>query len=340
MVGFLVALAVLAAAPMAPTGAQAAPVEATVDRAGFWSAVQGTIPTSGTPLNGVVPPIPTSPTVPANSLPVAAFAGRPQYETGIGISFASDIKGGSVAKLTLTLDAAPNGAAGDQAASIIACPITTTLWVDAQNGKWSDRPEADCTKAQSKGTRNSDGSWTFDLAAIAATWTDPFEAIPTEGVLLMPGDTTSTFQVAFKDASQGGIHLDSDVTAASGNTDEAFAAPISLPADSGSSLSGSSGDLSSTPAPVTAVAPAVPAGSPRPAVRPTIAPTARVGPAAGKLANLSPWLLFLVPAGALVALGAAAAANHRPATDTPRRRQGGVSRALQRSAPRSAPESP
>ena len=326
----------LALAPMAPTGADPTSITTTADRAGYWAASQGVVPTSGTPLNGVLPPIPTSPTVPTNSLPVTAVAGQPQYESGIGISFSDPgLSGATINKLTMTLDPAPSGQQNDSTASLLACPITVSGWVDVKNGKWSDKPAADCTKA-AKGKRNSDGSWTFDLVQVASLWTDPFSA---NGVLLEPGDATSTFQVAFKDIASGGVHIDSDIKG-NGNADASFAAPISVAPDNelGGGLT-SSPLTPSVGAPLPPAAPVSP-NAPRQPSRPTIQRVARVGRASGNLANLSLWLLLLVPIAFLAVLGAAAATNHRPAPDAPRRRQGGVGRALQRPASRSTPELP
>jgi hypothetical protein len=217
-------------------------------------------------------------------------------------------------------------------ASIIACPITDFFSGD-QNGKLSDAPAADCEKAKSEGKRNADGTWTFDLAAIADEWLDPFGTIAANGLRFDPGD--GTFQVSL-----------------TGKEDAAFNVALSPPQDDNdpfdsstttvpggftgsSSSSGSGSDLTVTPPPAVEVPTTAPAedagvGTTTPTgdtAAPATPAVGRAGETGGNLPGGVPLLVLLVLAGgALVALALGPLGRQRPASS---RRAGGVSRALE-----------
>ena len=332
-----VGMIALALAPMASTGAtQAATV--TADKVGWWSQSQGAAdPAIGTtPLGGVVPAIPSSPFVPAGSIPVAADLGEPQTEAAVGVVLDGAPPGSTVNKLTMTLQLADgNGAQqNDTQAAIVACPITS-FWGESENGKWADKPEAECDTASAKGTRNDDGSWTFDLTAIASKWLDPFATIAPNGVALVEAvDPPGTFQVAF--AGTDGIAFDADITPAAAGGDP-FAVPSGGSAgDFGGGTSTGSYEVPSTPVPEVA-APSSPdtgRATRRPA-RPVAVTANRGGDVLG---NLPVALVLLVPLALVLALlaGQALARGREQVAST--RRQGGVGRVL--STRRTASELP
>src|SRR4051794_37893273 len=199
----MVALAIL---PVATTGAadDTSPGVSTA-KSGWWSLSNQE---ADTPNGALSLPLPKSPVVPDNSLPVTATLGQPYNVSAIGFTIPEGMQASS---MTMTLTPATGGGADSNGSSakIAACAVTA-YWGGGDNGKWAAKPQWDCTKAKAPGTRNSDGSWTFDLAPIATLWSDAFESIPADnGVALVPDDPTGTFQVAY---ASDGIKLDAQLT--------------------------------------------------------------------------------------------------------------------------------
>jgi hypothetical protein len=324
--GALLALAVVPV-PVTSAAGAADTVRASVDRVGWWSQTQGAgDPVTGpTPLGGLVPALPQSPFVPEDALPVAASLGEPQTEVAVGIVLEGAEPGATVRKLTMRLGLAEGSGAqqNDASAAIVACPITA-FWGEADNGKWIDRPEADCETASAPGTRADDGSWTFDLTAIAALWLDSFASIPVNGIALLEAvDPPSTFQVAFSGAPAD-IVLAADISPAPPAADP-FAVPSSGAA---ASFAPPSTGFDAPVTPLPEVAAPTPVEQPRSTPAPTPAVelgSTRVGDLLG---NLPLGLLLLVPLGLVgAALMGRAVGGGRSAAGTGRRRAG-VSRAL------------
>ena len=215
----LVALAVL------PVGATGAAEDTTssvaVAKTGWWSNANQEVVT---PNGALAPPLPQSPVVPAGSLPVTALLGQPQNISAIGFT---SPEGMQASKLVLNLPLSDGSGAdsGGGSAKIAACAVTA-YWEGGDNGKWDAKPEWDCSKAKAAGKRNDDGSWTFDLAPIVTLWADQFEDVaqPDGGVVLVPDDATTTFQVAF---AADKINIDATVEKASTPSDESFTADVS-----------------------------------------------------------------------------------------------------------------
>jgi hypothetical protein len=312
--------------PATSAAGAAGAVRASVDRVGWWSQAQGgsdTV-TGPTPLGGLGPALPQSPFVPDGSLPVAAALGEPQTEVAVGIALEGAAPGATVRKLTMRLVPAEGEGAqqNDTSAAMVACPITA-FWGEADNGKWVDRPEADCEMVSAAGTRADDGSWTFDLTPIAAKWLDPFASIPVNGVAVLEAvDPPGTFQVAFA-GDPADIVLSADISPAPPAAD-----PFAVPSGGGATFAPpSSGfDPPATPLPEPAVS--GPAEQPRSPAEP--APAVELGStrAGDLLGNLPLGLVLLVPLGLLAAaLVGRAVTGGGPAPSTGHRRAG-VSRAL------------
>jgi hypothetical protein len=239
-------------------------------------------------------------------------------------------KGSQVNGLTLTLQEADATGQQGTGAKVRACPITDFLQPEA-NGPAENVPQEDCDTAHADGVRNDDGTWTFDLTPIAAAWLDPFGTIAANGIRLDPvGDPPATFQVAFtgfEDAT-----LDADIAPGSPAADPfATGSAVGAGAFDSGSLGGTTGgtDFSAPGAEAPAVA-APTTQAPTGAAPATAEPAAasRVGQTFG---NWPPAVVLLLVGVVALALAAAwtlgPAGRNRPDLA---RRQGGVSRALNR----------
>jgi hypothetical protein len=241
-------------------------------------------------------------------------------------------KGSSVQTFTLTLKEADDTGAQQNSASaaIVACPITDFFAGD-ENGKLSDAPAADCDVATAKGARNDDGTWTFDLAAIANAWLDPFGTVAANGLRFDPGPGTfqvsltgkedATFDVALTPPQDDADPFDSSTTTTPGGF-------------TGSSSGPDAGGITVAPPPAVDVPTTVKGDDTRGTGAPTttaVASGASAGPSrAGETGgNLPGALLLLVllalGGAALVALALGPAGRQRTASS---RRAGGVTRAL------------
>lgn len=158
---------------------------------GWWNRASQDV---STPL-GQLPAAP-APDVPDGGLPVGATFGEPVRATGIGL-MVDAAPGAAVEAATLTLSEASTFGGAPE---VVACPILE-FWVDGPNQPYDSMPAVDCDRAV-PGDRADDGTWTFDLAPIAAAWLDLGSGIDPNGVALLPApESTGTFQVVFDGAS-------------------------------------------------------------------------------------------------------------------------------------------
>jgi hypothetical protein len=322
-------MVLLALAPVGPTGADDGGV--TVEKSGWWSQANQEVPTPNGPFT---PPLPKSPLVPEDSLPVTSFLGQPQNVSAIGFAIPEDM---AATTFELILPLAEGGGAdsGGSSAKIAACAVTS-YWEGTENGKWDAKPEWDCNKAKAPGKRNDDGSWTFDLGSIAALWADPFEDVARAdgGIVLVPDDATSTFQVAF---AKEDITIEATLSEVTTPGDDAFTVDVSqetIPAGTPTFSEGSvaTGDL---PAP-TAERPSD--GSRESGgTRLTASRQHDVGNIGG---NLPLGMLLLVPLVLVVAVLAGQSVSARERRPDAVRRQGGVGRALAARATQSVRRTP
>lgn len=307
-------LAVFAAAPAEASGT------ARADKEGWWSSTGRTAPAA-------VPE-----TVPKGAIGIAATGGNVTKVAAIGVVLDAQ-KDSKVERFTLTMkEASGTGAQqNSSAAAIVACPITGFFTGD-ENGKLADAPVADCKVAKSNGKRNDNGTWTFDLAAIANAWLDPFGTVSANGLRFDPvggsfqvsltGKEDAVFDIAISPPQEDANPFDSSATTSSGGF-------------SGSGSSGSSGsDFSTSLPPVvgapTTAAPVEGATSTPPTTEVAAAVTpavSRAGETGGNLPGGVPVLvLVMIGGGVLIALALGPAGRQRNLSS---RRAGGVSRALE-----------
>ncbi len=214
---------------------------ATIDKTGWWNRTNITTSTPAGPIT-----VPPPPGIPEDDLVVGAINGEPTAELAIGIQ--PEVGPGATVNSFVLRVTEDDGAAGNQGtdgAVIVACPITD-FWAGGANGDWETRPDIDCDAASSTGTRDDDGVWEFDLAAIGALWFDPFGSIRADGVVLVADPESSTFQAAFLGGEA--IDVELDATAAPDEPDE-FATPPNPdpPVDTGAGGGNFSGGIISTP---------------------------------------------------------------------------------------------
>jgi hypothetical protein len=139
----------------------------------YWMEQVGTVaPPAGSPLPPVAPPgaLPT-PDVPAGDFPVAVVGGQPDKESFLLLDSSAIPQGSTVSNLVLTLheDAGGGNVAADTA-TIEARAVTGFMTGGAQGAPWANRPQYDTTGPAAAGKRAPEGTWTFDLTAIAARW--------------------------------------------------------------------------------------------------------------------------------------------------------------------------
>lgn len=211
LVALLIPAALLSAGVSAwPAGALDAGAggAAAATQDGWWNRLQG--PQEGEPENPirpVAPPAPAPPTIPGDAIVAGAASGQPTWVAAVGIEVALP-PGGYVDALTLRLKESPaNGAnVSSDTAKVAACPAIEP-WGPSKNAAWQDRPEADCALAQADGVRADDGTWAFDLTAIAQLWTDPFAPVAQNGVVLAvdPAASPGATQVAWTDFDSGNV---------------------------------------------------------------------------------------------------------------------------------------
>jgi hypothetical protein len=261
---FLAALAV-ALVVATPATALADAQGATIDKTGWWNRANAPAATPAGPVT-----VPPPPGVPAGDLAVGRFGSETTAIAAVGIQ-PDEGPGATVESFTLTLREDPDAQAnrGMEDAALLACPIVS-FWAGGENGAWDTAPEFDCALASAPGTRDEDGTWVFDLAAIGAVWFDEFGTVRPDGVALVPDPDAepSSFQVVWR----GGDDIDVVLQATPGpEADDPFASPAippDAPVDAGL-RSGPSGGGSSLFSPPRITAP--------PAIPPAAAPDLGAG---------------------------------------------------------------
>lgn len=350
-------LAIVIAVPSVPSAAQSEAGPVTSDKEGWWNRLAGVEEEEPAPANplGASPAPPPPSSVPEGAIAVGAVLGEPDKVAAVGVVLPVE-QGGTVARLVMTLglveDEAAQGGTPESGA-IRACAVTG-FWVPEENGKFQNRPEADCEIASAPGTRNEDGSWTFDLTAIASLWVDPAATIFPNGVLLEPVvEPPESFQVSFAggpdgiafdfagepgdDADDpfglggGGGGFDGGGFGDSGNGGGSFGGGASGGSSGGSFDAGSPPAFTApdTPPPVVEAPDAGTAAPPTNTGGGGVAPAAPVGTQIGNTLGNFPagaWVVLLLGLAlaflAALTLGPAGAAEAAP------RRAGGVSRVL------------
>jgi len=256
-------------------------------------------------------------------VPVATRLGQAARVGAIGI-VVDAAKGSKVNALTLTLKEVPGSGQEGTGAKVRACPISEFLQPEA-NGAPENVPPENCDVAHADGVRAADGTWTFDLTAIASAWLDPFGTVEPNGIRLDPiGDPPATFQVAFTGFEDA--KLAADIVPGAPAADPFATGGTAGSFDSGSLGSGST-DFSApaADAPVVATPPtAAPKGGAAPATEP--AKASRAGDTFGNWPAAIVVLLVAAVALALATAWTLGPAGRR--RDDLTRRQGGVSRAL------------
>ena len=342
----------------------------TATQSGWWNRLQG--PAEGepdaNPVRPLVPAVPKPPTVPPDAVAAGAGGGQPDKVAAVGLDLAV-APGAAVEGLVLRLEESKAGGAnmGADQAKVTACPATVP-WGPSQNAAWRERPAADCNLGSAGGVRADDGTWTFDLTAIARRWTAPDQPLAPNGVVLAvdPAGSAAPVQISWLDVDSGHVAVDLTVTPAApaaagapGAGPATGAAPpaapgVPSPGDAASGLpalpSPGGAPVSGGPAPAGRAAWSIglsAAGSPDAPVTAAAAPAevalpgtpARPGPAGparpavrfwARLPRASALLLpFAAALAVLVGLVLGPAGRPLPVF----RREGGLSRALARRPP-------
>lgn len=299
-----------------PAAAQSA---ALPDKDGWWNRFVG--PQDGEPSNPVrpvVPVVPAAPTVPSDAIAVGTTGGQQDKLAAVGIRADAPL-----ATLTMSLKESTAGGANSSAAqaTVYACPITG-FWSDGQrNGRWADRPRAECGLTRVDGRRAADGTWTFVLTPIAHLWA---AGLAQNGVLLAVDASSGpgAFQVSFVDAARGGVRLSATKAPAPGTAPTAPAAdpPVQVQESQAPPVVGDA----------TTAAPLTPPPLPEIVLaRPAVTQTAGGGPRQGDvLGNLPAGLIVFVPL--LFAMGLVISYVLGPAgiPEPDARRHGSISRVL------------
>jgi hypothetical protein len=303
----------------------------------YWQEQVGTVePPAGSPLPPVAPPgaLPT-PDVPAGDFPVSVVAGQPDKESFLQLDTSAIPQGSTVSSLVLTLhEDSTGGQVAPDTATLEARAVTGFMAGGAQGAPWANRPSYDTTGQPAPGKRAPDGTWTFELAPIAARWASG--ELQNSGIALVPaapqqgqayevvwfgpgGAKAPTVAGSFTPPAPG-----TPAAAAAGiessPTDQS-AAPVSLTPDT-------SGGLSSTSSPSVASAPTA-AASPSAAIPNTQSPAAVR--TIGSSHRAPPWGFYLAVVAVIALIGASTLSLGDLGEPEPERR-GGVLRTLERRA--------
>jgi hypothetical protein len=171
-------------------GADSAPV---TGGSWFWAGQPDPLPP---PIGQPVGALP-APDVPAKDFPVSAKAGQLDKETYLHIDTSTIPTGSTVTAFTLALKEDPAGGNVDAAGAKVRLMAVKDFWADGVTGApASQAPAVDDKAPQGTGTRAADGTWTFDLTALAAMWVQG--TLPNNGVALQPvTDPGATFEVVW-----------------------------------------------------------------------------------------------------------------------------------------------
>lgn len=328
----ILCLFVIAFVGLLPTavGQEETSATAMLTQDGWWNRAKG--PQEGEPGNplrsNVGGSVPAPSTVPENGLGVGAAAGETDKVAAIGILLDAP-PDAIVDSLVLTLkETEANGSnINTAAAKIVACPITD-FWAGVKNGDFVNRPN--CDEGQLiPGKRGADGTWTFDLTALATAWLDSMGELTQNGVLLREAvDPPVSFQTSFSDIATDKVIAD---FAATGGFDDFGEEEL---ADDGAGGFDAGGGEGFDPGTTFAESPALPeaAPEPSPAPRPDVAtslPQGRPISSIGLFSNVpvpAVILFALALIGAFLFLGLVLGPMASPEAATVR--TAGVSRAL------------
>jgi hypothetical protein len=303
----------------------------------YWMEQVGTVqPPAGTPAPPVAPPgaLPT-PDVPAGDFPVAVVGGQPDKESFLQLDSSAIQPGSTVHSLVLTLhEDSAGGNISASTATIEARAVTGFMAGGAQGAPWVNRPQYDTTGPAVAGKRAPDGTWTFELAPIAARWASG--DLSNNGLALVPAapQQGQSYEVVWfgpggakPPATAGSVDPPppgspeaqaSSGVGASAAADQS-AGPVSITADtSGAGLTTTaSPSIGSTP-------PAVGASVPNP--RPQTPTSVRT---IGSSHRAPPWGFYLAILAVIALIGASTLSLGELGEPEPER-QGGVLRTLER----------
>jgi hypothetical protein len=233
-----------------------------------------------------------------------------------------------VTKFTLTLkEDSAGGNTGAVGAAIEAHAVKDFFTDGITGAPYSQRPSLADNTPVAKGVRASDGTWTFDLTALAALWAAG--TIPNNGVGLIPSAVAmppSTFEVVWSGTSPA--------------TSGTFAPPAATPTTVSTANTGSSAAVPEAPAVGTSAVEIAPSATPpanvpsspfSPIAAPTI-PRAATTPTrtAAHHHHPGPTLAFWLAVLAVLALAASAVVALGDLGDPVPPRRGGVLRTLER----------
>ena len=322
----LVVAGVVGLVASAPAGAASAPV---TDGSWYWMEQPQSISTPAGPVASPTGPV-APPDVPKGDFAVAVVAGQADKETFLHIPTDLIPMGSTVLgfKLVLKEDMAGRNL-NAASAEIQAIPVSGFFVGGTQAGIWSQRP-ATLSSPVGKGTRASDGTWTFDLTGIVSAWIDG--AVANNGVALVPSAASSAptgFEVVWSGANPQPLTSGSFVpppappttTAASPAPATAppvtAAAPVTITPELSTPVATPTALPSPTPTPAVVSTPAAASGSP-----PSPRPLRRRA-----VDSATPLVVFVVLA--ILVLGGLGAVAAGELGEPGARRQGSVLRALE-----------
>lgn len=242
----------------------------------YWQEQIGSI---NGPTGPVAPPsaLPT-PDVPAGDFPVSVVLGQPDKESFLQLDSSAIPAGSTVSSLILTLhEDAAGGNLGAATATVEARAVTGFLASGDSGKPWANRPSYDTTGPAAAGKRNADGSWTFELAPIAARWASG--ELSNNGIALVPASPQQgqTYEVVWvgpsgaKPPTVAGSYTPpapgTPQAAAAGiesaPADQSSAAPVSITPDTSGGFSATEApSFSSSAAPAATNTPAPAANNP------------------------------------------------------------------------------
>jgi hypothetical protein len=303
----------------------------------YWQEQTGPVePPGGSPLPPVAPPAPLpTPDVPKGDFPVSVITGQPDKESFLQLDSSAIPAGSTVSSLVLTLheDSAAGNLSPDTA-KIEARAVTGFLAAGGQGSPWANRPSYDTTGPAAAGKRAGDGTWTFELAPIAARWASG--ELSNNGIALVPSapQQSDSYEVVWfgvggakPPAVAGSVTPPAPGTPAavaagseSAPVDQTAPAPISITPDT------SGAGLGTTATPSVSPPSAAPGTASTPSATNRFTTRARQ---IGSVHGAPPWSFYLAVAVVIALIGASTLSLGDLGEPEPDRR-GGVLRALER----------